>query len=250
MAEWVDAGKVGITPKGEFDLSTAYEKNDLVSYQSYAFLCQQNCTGIAPVIGTVTEYWQPFGSSVEGDNTTTEIVDGKITVKDYVSKTEVDGISGDVTDLSDTVDAVIEQIGTEEELANLPNPAESLAANITQINSNLTDSGTYSNNEVVVGKYMGKTLYRRVIVGTTSSSQDTRTNLNTTVTEFVTVNGFLTASDGMQYPIGWYYSSDDYVLALCSTKDYSSTPNSVRIRVPSAYRNGRPYKLVVEYIKD
>lgn len=142
MAEWVDAGKVGITPKGEFDLSTAYEKNDLVSYQSYAFLCQQNCTGIAPVIGTVTEYWQPFGSSVEGDNTTTEIVDGKITVKDYVSKTEVDGISGDVTDLSDTVDAVIEQIGSEEELANLPDPAGSLSKNITQINSNLTDTIT------------------------------------------------------------------------------------------------------------
>ena len=59
-----------------------------------------------------------------------------------VKTINVGGMAFDIKD-----EPVREQIGSEEELANLPNPAESIAANITQINSNLNAEARYKSGD-------------------------------------------------------------------------------------------------------
>lgn len=57
-----DLGNVSPNPRGEYDNSEAYEYLDLVSLGGGSYLCLaelgQTITGIAPVQGETTEYWQ------------------------------------------------------------------------------------------------------------------------------------------------------------------------------------------------
>lgn len=48
-------GKVVITPKGEFNEATTYQKLDVVTYQGSSFICLQKTVSNLP---TNTEYWQ------------------------------------------------------------------------------------------------------------------------------------------------------------------------------------------------
>lgn len=92
MATWIDAGRVKILPKGVWSATAQYDVDDIVTYNHYAYLCMKANTGIPPVDDSTSEYWEQFGASVDGDGTTTEIVNGQIKVKDYVSKTEVNAV--------------------------------------------------------------------------------------------------------------------------------------------------------------
>lgn len=57
-----DLGNVSPNPRGEYDNSEAYEYLDLVALSGGSYLCLaelgQTITGIAPVQGETTEYWQ------------------------------------------------------------------------------------------------------------------------------------------------------------------------------------------------
>lgn len=64
MAGWVDLGRVMALPKGEYVDSKPYEINDYVTFNRGAFICRKACSGIAPVVGQTTEYWQEFGPAL------------------------------------------------------------------------------------------------------------------------------------------------------------------------------------------
>lgn len=57
-------GKVSIIAKGNYISSEVYEKLDLVTFNGASYLCKKTCSGIEPIPGADTEYWQPFGQSV------------------------------------------------------------------------------------------------------------------------------------------------------------------------------------------
>ncbi len=89
-------GKVGLTPKKDYDLSTSYKRLDLVSYKGSSYVCLKDCIGVLP---TNDMYWQLSAS--KGDlpingvdyNTPEEkeefkeevIADSKIEIDDYTT---------------------------------------------------------------------------------------------------------------------------------------------------------------------
>ena len=89
-------GKVGLTPKKDYDLSTSYKRLDLVSYKGSSYVCLMDCIGVLP---TNDMYWQLSAS--KGDlpingvdyNTPEEkeefkeevIADSKIEIDDYTT---------------------------------------------------------------------------------------------------------------------------------------------------------------------
>jgi len=81
----INLGKVAMTPKGEWDAGTTYERLDVVSYKGSSFTVLKTCTGEIPVEG---EFYALLAS--KGDRASDET----ISVSWYISPTGND-ISGD-----------------------------------------------------------------------------------------------------------------------------------------------------------
>lgn len=87
----VNAGRVLIIPRGEYDPLESYNMLDLVTYDNIAYLARKASVGVNPSTDTQNVYWQPFGSAtsiattaeagiVKPDGTTIFVeVDGTIT---------------------------------------------------------------------------------------------------------------------------------------------------------------------------
>lgn len=63
MATEINAGRVAMVPKGEWSLSTAYVRLDVVSYHGSSYVCKEDCTGQNP--STATTYWQLLSSGLD-----------------------------------------------------------------------------------------------------------------------------------------------------------------------------------------
>ena len=63
----MNAGRVLILPKGEYDATTTYNLLDLVYYQRGSFLCKKTSTGNTPDLTEDTEYWMKIVSSQTAD---------------------------------------------------------------------------------------------------------------------------------------------------------------------------------------
>ena len=61
----VNAGRILIIAKGEWNSLVNYEQLDLVSYDKIAYLARQASVGVNPSTDTSMIYWQPFGSVSE-----------------------------------------------------------------------------------------------------------------------------------------------------------------------------------------
>lgn len=61
----VNAGRILIIAKGEWNSLVNYEQLDLVSYDKIAYLARQASVGVNPSTDTSMTYWQPFGSVSE-----------------------------------------------------------------------------------------------------------------------------------------------------------------------------------------
>ena len=59
----VNAGRILIMPKGDWNALTTYDMLDLVSYNGTAYLARQTNIGQNPSTDTSMTYWQPFGSA-------------------------------------------------------------------------------------------------------------------------------------------------------------------------------------------
>ena len=66
----VNAGRILIIAKGQWNSLTSYSQLDLVSFNKMAYLARQASVGVDPSTDTSMTYWQPFGSSVEPDGET------------------------------------------------------------------------------------------------------------------------------------------------------------------------------------
>ncbi|MBR4406085.1 MAG: hypothetical protein IKT30_06895 [Bacteroidaceae bacterium] len=66
----VNAGRILIMPRGEWDALTSYNMLDLVTESGVAYLSKQTNVGQDPALDTSMTYWQPFGSAVVPDNDT------------------------------------------------------------------------------------------------------------------------------------------------------------------------------------
>lgn len=66
----VNAGRILIMPRGEWDALTSYNMLDLVTESGVAYLAKQTNVGQDPASDTSMTYWQPFGSAVVPDNNT------------------------------------------------------------------------------------------------------------------------------------------------------------------------------------
>lgn len=59
----VNAGRILIIPKGEYNALTTYEMLDLVTYNKVAYIARKASVGVNPETDTQLVYWQPFGSA-------------------------------------------------------------------------------------------------------------------------------------------------------------------------------------------
>lgn len=59
----VNAGRILIMPKGDWNALTTYDMLDLVAYNGVAYLARQTNIGQNPSTDTAMTYWQPFGSA-------------------------------------------------------------------------------------------------------------------------------------------------------------------------------------------
>lgn len=66
-------GKVLLTPKGDYNGSTAYEKLDVVTYNGSSYVAKQSTTGNAPTDGQTNTYWQLLAKSSEGGGSSTNV---------------------------------------------------------------------------------------------------------------------------------------------------------------------------------
>lgn len=67
----VNAGRILILTKGDWNSLTTYEMLDLVSDDGVAYLARQASVGVRPKTDTSKIYWQPFGSVSDIATTTT-----------------------------------------------------------------------------------------------------------------------------------------------------------------------------------
>lgn len=67
----VNAGRILILTKGDWNSLTTYEMLDLVSKGGIAYLARQSSVGVDPSTDTQMTYWQPFGSASDIATTTT-----------------------------------------------------------------------------------------------------------------------------------------------------------------------------------
>lgn len=59
----VNAGRILIMPKGDWNSLTTYDMLDLVAYNGVAYLARQTNVGQNPSTDTSMTYWQPFGTA-------------------------------------------------------------------------------------------------------------------------------------------------------------------------------------------
>lgn len=102
---------------------------------------------------------------------------------------------------------------------------------------------TYSTNEVRIGTYNGKPLYRKEFTGTVASAGiETIINSATTTDFIVSAKGGVIASSGHAFLIPRYSSETDYLNVL-------KIPSGVvRLQAGSNYA-GSSYKITLEYTK-
>jgi hypothetical protein len=88
------AGKVAITPKGNYQAGEAYYKLDFVQYNGNTYVCKKDCKDIEP---TDTDYWMESckGVTLQGDtkdNTATfDIADERINIISGESHADIFG---------------------------------------------------------------------------------------------------------------------------------------------------------------
>lgn len=162
----VNAGRILIMPRGDWDNLTTYDMLDLVSYDDVAYLARQQSVGINPSTDTSLTYWQPFGSAssiattttpglVMPDGTTITIdVDGRIEVPIDNSTIKIDELTGKLiavvtptaagTSYSNTTSGLIAtnvQAAIDEVVTDLNGKAD--ASDIPTALSQLTDDSTH-----------------------------------------------------------------------------------------------------------
>lgn len=59
----VNAGRILIIPKGDWDSLTTYDMLDLVAYNGVAYISRQSNVGQNPSTDVSMTYWQPFGTA-------------------------------------------------------------------------------------------------------------------------------------------------------------------------------------------
>lgn len=57
-------GKVTTVPKGDYVSTAKYERLDIVLFDGSTYMCRKTVSGIEPQEGVVTEYWMPYGQSI------------------------------------------------------------------------------------------------------------------------------------------------------------------------------------------
>ena len=103
----------------------------------------------------------------------------------------------------------------------------------------IEETNTYSEEEVVVGTFLGKPLYRKVLTGTISSST---TAISLEHKNLISIKGEIIGNNGGTNSISYYYSSDNYSYV------YSHSYSEVRILASSSNHN-KEYYIIVEYTK-
>lgn len=61
----INAGRILIVPKGDWNNLDPYEMLDLVTYSKTAYIARKASVGVNPQTDVQHEYWQPFGTAVE-----------------------------------------------------------------------------------------------------------------------------------------------------------------------------------------
>lgn len=84
----VNAGRILIMPRGDWNSQDTYDMLDLVSYNSVAYLARQQSVGVNPATDTSYTYWQPFGSA---SSIATPTTPGLVMPDDETIKIDVSG---------------------------------------------------------------------------------------------------------------------------------------------------------------
>ena len=141
----VNAGRILIIAKGEWDSLTSYQQLDLVSYDKMAYLARQASVGVNPSTDTSMTYWQPFGSSVEPDGETIITnIDGDFAVNidgDTLVYDSNDEVIKAIMSTSDLSDVTLTNVSNGQVLTynTTTNKWENTTLNLTSDLESLTD---------------------------------------------------------------------------------------------------------------
>lgn len=116
-------------------------------------------------------------------------------------------------------------------------------SDMNMIKNAVNSATTYSTTEQVVGEFMGKTLYRKVITGTFTSATQTITDIITGYDEVIQYNGTITTPSGYITQIPEYTSSTNYCYFVLNTANDDAT-----LTIPSSFVGGT-FNLIIEYTK-
>ena len=187
-----DLGNVSLNPRGEYDLETAYEYLDTVSYQGGSYVCRvengTTITGTAPKPGKNTEFWQlltlPGNLTAEAVAMHDDVVNKAAQVENSraaveQAQQEVEASQADVQQLhEDTVQAAQEAENSRDSAAGYAQSAEQSRKAASESEQNINAQMTGLNQKVseLVTQATGDiAAVRQQAIDTITTQEDTST---------------------------------------------------------------------------
>ena len=190
-------GKVGLTPKKDYDLNTSYKRLDLVSYEGSSYVCLKDCIGILP---TNDIYWQLSAS--KGDlpingvdyNTPEEkeefkeeiIADSKIEIDNYTTNKTLEletKTSELIGDLESQKDSFLSEMEVEKNLFDT-NASEKTTSFDKNAENKIADFNVNASEKISSFNTNAKTLTNKFNENSESKTSEFNENATTKTTSF------------------------------------------------------------------
>ena len=108
----------------------------------------------------------------------------------------------------------------------------------------IPDPNTYSTDEVRIGTFNGKPLYRKVIeTTTTTAGTEKKTDISNLNVDKLILNGFINTSS-LGLPLNAYISSSNYIITY-----HSKSSNEIRTTVTDSSYANKELVYILEYTK-
>ena len=117
---------------------------------------------------------------------------------------------------------------------------------INEVNTNQINSSTYSTNEIVIGTYLGKPLYRKVLTGTLPTGKGENSFNLPSECSIKRKYGRIKSTLGPIFELDTYYTpSTAYSISSWTAAD----EHTLKVECGANYNTSSKYEITVEYTK-
>lgn len=133
------------------------------------------------------------------------------------------------------------------DLSNLNTTDKTSVVNaINEVNTNQINSSTYSTNEIVIGTYLGKPLYRKVLTGMLPTGKGENNFNLSSECSIKTKYGRIKSTLGAIFELDTYYiPSKAYSISSWIAAD----EHTLKVECGENYNTNSKYEITVEYTK-